>query len=211
MTRYRTIVADPPWAYPDGFASNPDRPHSQDREKGVERQAFVRTPLPYEPLTTDAIMALPVGRLMARHCRLFLWTTNRYLPTAFEVMEGWGFRYAQTLVWDKRPNVNPLTGSVAPNAAEFLLVGTRGQPKRLDKWPASVITARKARTHHSAKPDVFLDLVEHVSEGPYLEMFARRQRLGWDTWGDEALPHVDLGVADEAPPEVVNERRKGAA
>jgi N6-adenosine-specific RNA methylase IME4 len=39
---------------------------------------------------------------------------------------------------------------------------------------------------------VFLDLVESVSPGPYLEMFARRQRLGWDTWGNEALPHVEL-------------------
>lgn len=49
------------------------------------------------------------------------------------------------------------------------------------------------RGAHSAKPEAFLDLVESVSPGPYLELFARRQRLGWDTWGDEALPHVDLG------------------
>lgn len=48
------------------------------------------------------------------------------------------------------------------------------------------------RTEHSAKPDLFLDLVEHMSPPPRLEMFARRQRLGWDTWGDEALQHVEL-------------------
>ena len=48
------------------------------------------------------------------------------------------------------------------------------------------------RSEHSAKPEAFLDLVEQVSPGPYLELFARRQRLGWDTWGDEALEHVDL-------------------
>jgi N6-adenosine-specific RNA methylase IME4 len=50
-------------------------------------------------------------------------------------------------------------------------------------WPRGV---------HSAKPDAFLDLVEQVSPGPYLELFARRQRLGWDTWGNEALEHVEL-------------------
>ncbi len=45
---------------------------------------------------------------------------------------------------------------------------------------------------HSKKPEAFLDLVEQVSPGPYLELFARRQRLGWDTWGNEALNHVEL-------------------
>ncbi len=63
----------------------------------------------------------------------------------------------------------------------------KGETPRVDTrwfaWP---------RGKHSAKPEAFLDLVEHVSPGPYLEMFARRQRLGWDTWGDEALNHVEL-------------------
>ena len=48
------------------------------------------------------------------------------------------------------------------------------------------------RGQHSAKPEAFFDLVESVSPGPYLELFARRQRLGWDTWGNEALEHVEL-------------------
>lgn len=53
------------------------------------------------------------------------------------------------------------------------------------------------RGSHSAKPDAFLDVVESVSPGPYLELFARRQRLGWDTWGDEALNHVELAPSRE--------------
>jgi hypothetical protein len=51
------------------------------------------------------------------------------------------------------------------------------------RWPVA---------EHSRKPEAFLDLVEQVSPGPYLEMFARRQRLGWDTWGNEALEHVSI-------------------
>jgi N6-adenosine-specific RNA methylase IME4 len=47
---------------------------------------------------------------------------------------------------------------------------------------------------HSAKPEAFIDLVEQVSPGPYLEMFARRNRLGWDTWGNEALGHVEVSA-----------------
>jgi N6-adenosine-specific RNA methylase IME4 len=45
---------------------------------------------------------------------------------------------------------------------------------------------------HSQKPEAFLDLIERVSPGPYLELFARRNRLGWDTWGDQALQHVEV-------------------
>ena len=48
------------------------------------------------------------------------------------------------------------------------------------------------RGEHSAKPEAFLDMVERVSPGPYLELFARRQRFGWDTWGNEALEHVEI-------------------
>jgi N6-adenosine-specific RNA methylase IME4 len=51
------------------------------------------------------------------------------------------------------------------------------------------------RGAHSAKPEAFLDLVERVSPGPYLELFARRARLGWDTWGNEALGGSDLLAA----------------
>jgi N6-adenosine-specific RNA methylase IME4 len=40
-----------------------------------------------------------------------------------------------------------------------------------------------AGTPHSVKPDAFGDLVEQVSPGPYVELFCRRPRLGWDSWG----------------------------
>jgi N6-adenosine-specific RNA methylase IME4 len=43
------------------------------------------------------------------------------------------------------------------------------------------------RRAHSQKPEAFYDLVEQVSPAPWLEMFSRRARIGWDTWGDEAL------------------------
>jgi hypothetical protein len=64
----------------------------------------------------------------------------------------------------------------------------QGSSTRWFQWP---------RGAHSAKPEAFLDMVEQVSPGPYLEMFARRNRLGWDTWGNEALGHVSL--AGETP------------
>lgn len=187
MTRYRTIVADPPWPY-EGFASSPTP------RKG-ERQCVRVGRLPYEAMTPDELAALPV-RERADPCgaRLFLWTTNRYLPQSFGVLAAWGFRYRQTLVWRKTGNPSPFGGSVAPNHAEYLLVATLGSPAALARLRSSIIDAPAAAApgSHSAKPEAFLDLVEQVSPPPRLELFARRQRLGWDTWGNEALCHVDL-------------------
>lgn len=177
--RYRTIVADPPWEY-EGFV--PSRTGSR----------FWHRPLPYDMLGVDDIAELPVHDFADRDCRLFLWATNRYLGAAFDIARRWGFDYQQTLVWRKTGNPTPMGGSVAPNHAEYLLVCRRGSPPRLGRLISSVIDAPKGE--HSRKPDAFLDRIEVISPGPYLEMFARRQRLGWDTWGDQALQHVEMSA-----------------
>jgi len=136
--------------------------------------------LPFPTLTVAQIAALPVGRMADTAAAVFLWTTNRYLPHAFDVLSTWGFVYRQTLVWEK-PNASPFGGAVAPTTTEFLLVARRGGHRWSGRAESAVL--RISRTRHSRKPDAFLDLVERVSPGPYLELFARRQRLGWDTWG----------------------------
>jgi N6-adenosine-specific RNA methylase IME4 len=194
MTRYRTIVADPPWEYREGFASSTDAPHKQDRDRGRVGTKFERKALPYLAMTLDDIKALPVRELADSDARLFLWTTSRYLPSAFAVVDAWGFEYRQTMVWDKRPNINPLAGGVAAVAGEFLLVAARGAPGMLKRWPTSIVTARKPRTVHSVKPEVFNDIVESVSPGPYVELFARRARFGWDYWGNESLGTAEMAA-----------------
>jgi len=184
--KYRTIVADPPWDYPEGFALGPGHGTLEVR------------PLPYPPMTLEDIAELPVSELADKRCRLFLWTTNRYLPDAFDIIESWGFRYRQTLVWHKT-DAN-LPSSIAPNSAEFLLVAQKGFPGRLGTLPSAVISATRSGGH-STKPEVWLDYIEAVSPEPRLELFARRQRIGWDTWGNEALDHTGHFV-DTEPSEV---------
>jgi N6-adenosine-specific RNA methylase IME4 len=170
---YQTIVADPPWPYPEGFPT-------QSRTPGKWAGAVRTKPLPYSLMTLNAIRAMPVADLAAKDARLFLWTTNRYLGDAFSVLEAWGVRYRQALVWHKLDG--NMGGSVAPCSAEFLLVGVWGSPAVLEKATSAVLAAPQAK-QHSRKPDAFLDLVEHVSPGPYVELFARAPRLGWDSWG----------------------------
>jgi N6-adenosine-specific RNA methylase IME4 len=180
--RYRTILADPPWAYPDGFAT-------RSRTPGKWQGPTTSYALPYPSMTVWQICAMPVEQLADRDSRLFLWATNKYLPQAFTVLGAWGFRYQQTLTWDK---TDALGGSVAPNS-EFLLVGVRGSPGLIRRWRSAVV--RTAHTkEHSRKPELFIDLIEQVSPGPYLELFSRRHRLGWDVWGDQSANTAELAV-----------------
>lgn len=184
--KYRTIVADPPWDYGADAKRWPSITHGG---KGPTKHK----PFTYSPMTVEAIERLPVGTL-ADHpdARLFLWTTSRHLPFAFGVAAAWGFEYRQTLVWHKTGNPSPFGGSVAPNHAEYLLVCQRGAPPVVARLKSSVIAVPAAVFGHSAKPEAFLDYIEQVSPGPYLELFARRNRLGWDTWGNESLEHVEM-------------------
>lgn len=168
---YATVVADPPW-------------HYEARAIGGSKAGTLGAsePFPYSTMTVDEVTALPVGDLAGPDAVLWLWTTNRYLPDAFGIAEAWGFTYRQTLVWGKN---NPMpVGSVAPSAAEFLLFAKRGKPQMQWVWPSSVLVLpRPAARLHSVKPDAFRDLIEASSPGPYVELFARAPRLGWDSWG----------------------------
>jgi N6-adenosine-specific RNA methylase IME4 len=183
---YRTIVADPPWDY--GKKTWASITHGGKGSR-IERD------LPYATMTIGAISALPVASLADADCRLFLWATNRHLPDAFAVLGAWGFTYTQGLIWRKTGNPSPFAGSgVALQAHEYLLVAKRGKPLVSDQLKSSVIDAPAAVFGHSAKPECFLDFVEQASPGPYVELFARRQRFGWDTWGDESLGTAEMGA-----------------
>jgi N6-adenosine-specific RNA methylase IME4 len=142
-------------------------------------------------MSIGEIMALPVGDLAEHDAHLWLWTTNRYLRIAFDIVEAWGFRFGQIVVWAKKPQSGVLGGAFSPNV-EFVLFSRRGNLAHLDRQPSQWYQWPRQAGRHSAKPEAFLDLVERVSPGPYLELFARRNRLGWDTWGNEALEHVSV-------------------
>lgn len=184
--KYRTVVVDPPWEY-DARAIGGAKPGQFGESQ----------PFPYPTMNVHEIAALPVDEIAASDAVLWLWTTNAYLRDAFSIVDAWKFSYRQTLVWGKN---NPMpVGAVAPSAAEFLLFARRGKPLLNWAWPSSVLVLpRPPVRRHSAKPEAFLDYIEASSPGPYLELFARRNRLGWDTWGNESLEHVSLLGTEES-------------
>jgi N6-adenosine-specific RNA methylase IME4 len=146
-------------------------------------------------MSTDEIKALPVHDLANQDAHLYLWTTNRYLPDAFDVLRTWGFAYSKTLVWCKTPMGLGLGGTWA-QSTEYVLFGRRGTLSTLTKFDTNWWNwTRTANGRHSAKPDAFLDMVEQASPGPYVELFARRARFGWDYWGNESLGTAEMGSA----------------
>jgi len=123
------------------------------------------------------------------NAHLYLWFTNAFGAEAHQIATAWGFKPKTILTWVKvKPDGTPSmkTGYYFRGATEHVLFAVRGSlPLQTDAplptawlWP---------RLGHSIKPDAFFDLVEMCSPGPYLELFSRRARLGWDTWGDQAL------------------------
>jgi N6-adenosine-specific RNA methylase IME4 len=193
VTRYRTIVADPPWHYAP-FPAGAGHAKATAERRGEQHDPLRKTPRPYRSMTLDEIKALPIQALAdPSGAHLFLWTTSWYLRHAFDVLGSWGFRYSQTVVWVKTPmGLVPGKGTFA-TTAEFMLIGKIGVAPRNERWPTSWFHwPRQAR--HSQKPDAFLDLVEQVVPGPYVELFARRARFGWDYWGDQSLGTAEVAA-----------------
>lgn len=169
---YRTIVIDPPWPERGGGA--------------IKRGADRHYPL-VDVLDMPALIIRAEAYRPAVNAHLYLWATNTHLPDAIDLMASLGFRYVTTLTWAKdRIGL----GQYWRGQTEHVLFGVRG---RLPVPPARRLSTlfRADRDDHSAKPDRFYEIVEQVSPSPRLEMFARRRRVGWDVWGDEAPPESE--------------------
>jgi len=142
-------------------------------------------------MTVEEIKALPVAKLAAENCDLYLWTTQKYLPDAFGVLDAWGFRYCQTLTWCKTPRGTGQGGLYCPTT-EFLLLGRKGKMPVKKRVDTTWWNVKRHQNCHSHKPEFFQDVIEAQSDGPRLELFARRKRHGWASWGNEVPCDVIL-------------------
>lgn len=157
---YDVIYADPPWLY--------------------SNKTFKTLNVPYPMMSLNDICSMKVPT--KSDAVLFLWVTSPILPWAFEVIKSWGFKYKQIIIWDKCSN---MVGFNLQNRVEILLYCTKGKikPVRLKK-PNLISIKRKGR--HSTKPDIFIELIEEMfPSSSKLELFARREREGWDAFGNE--------------------------
>jgi N6-adenosine-specific RNA methylase IME4 len=180
--KYKTIVIDPPWRYGKwGKASKPNYEGHKPKESD----------LPYDWMTVEQIKELPINNLAYDNCEVYIWTTQKYLPDTFSVLKAWGLKYCQTLTWCKKPMGTGQGGVYCPTT-EFLILARKGKMPKVIRVDSTWWEVSRAWKAHSKKPDFFQDLIETVSEEPRLEMFARREREGWDVFGDEVENSISI-------------------
>jgi N6-adenosine-specific RNA methylase IME4 len=169
---YRTIVADPPWRYTQAASNKRAMPT-------------------YQTMTLGEMVELPVHALADDDCHLWLWTTNAMMEHAHRLARAWGFVPFNIVTWCKP---GPGVGHYVRTNTEHVLFCSRGRAQ-VPEHKAMLSWFNWPRTKHSVKPEGFFEMVEQVSVGPYLELFSRRGRLGWDHWGNEAINSIDLPEA----------------
>ena len=172
---YGSILADPPWRF-----------QNRTGKIAPEHKRLSR----YGTLTVEEIQQIPVQKVAHSKSHLYLWVPNALLPDGLEVMKAWGFNYKANIVWHKiRKDGGPDgrgVGFYFRNTTELVLFGVRGNMRTLAPGRTQVNIIRTRKQEHSRKPDELYDLIEQCSPGPYLEIFARGKRTGWDAFGDQA-------------------------
>ncbi len=172
---YGTILIDPPWRFVN-----------RTGKMAPEHRRLRR----YPTMSFDEIAALPVYALAASQSHLYLWCPNALLAEGLNIMQAWGFTYKTNLVWYKiRKDGGPDgrgVGFYFRNVTELLLFGIKGKlrTKQAGRKQVNILISRKQE--HSWKPEDQYEIIEACSPGPYIELFARRQRAGWTCWGDQA-------------------------
>lgn len=194
MTAFSTILADPPWPY-----RSPGVPGNGGR--GKPANASRQTLLAYTPSSVNRYGSMTIPELCAlrppatTNAHLYLWTTNAFLVEAHEIARAWGFRPITLITWTKTGvagGVSMRTGYYYRGATEHMLFAVRGSLRLCG--PLRPTAFLSPRLPHSVKPECSYQLIEEQSPGPYLEMFARRTRPGWATWGNQV--HCDIDLTD---------------
>ncbi|MBY6244171.1 MT-A70 family methyltransferase [Methylosinus sp. Sm6] len=169
---YGLILSDPPWSFgvwgKDGHNKGPE--------------------MHYDTMSRSELFSLPVWKLAAPNCAHVMWTTQAQLPLALDLLLHWGFDYRSCGSWAKQSKSGASwafgTGYWFRSAAELFLVGAIGAPRIMSHSERNLIVAPVRE--HSRKPDEMHEMLERMfPRVRKLEMFARRSRPGWDSWGDE--------------------------
>ncbi|TVR99033.1 MAG: S-adenosylmethionine-binding protein [Rhodospirillales bacterium] len=177
---FGTLLIDPPWRFTNRTGKVAPEHRRLDR---------------YATLATADLARLPVGDLARAQSHLYLWCPNALLRDGLDLMAAWGFSYKTNLVWYKvRKDGGPDgrgVGFYFRNVTELVLFGVKGRLRTLPPGRRQTNVIAERKREHSRKPLPLYDIIEACSPGPFVELFARERRAGWQSWGDQ----VDGGAS----------------
>jgi N6-adenosine-specific RNA methylase IME4 len=184
--RYDLILADPPWQY-QNYAAPPGEMH--ERARGANKH--------YPTMTLDSLMELPISQLANDDCVLFMWAVWPLIEDAFDLIRAWGFTY-KTLAFDwVKWNSSGIgvfvgMGNYTRSNPEPCLLAFNGNPLPVADHAVAAVTFSPVEKH-SKKPQEIQDKIERLyPDLSKLELFARRQRDGWDVWGNEVDSDINI-------------------
>lgn len=164
--KYQTIVVDPPW--PMKKIQREERPNQAEWD--------------YPKMTIEEIMALPIEAIADENgCHLYLWTTQKYLPNALNIVAVWGFKYQCIMTWVKNVGMTPFSWMYS---TEHVVFATKGSLELLKKGLRLDFNGKVRE--HSRKPDEFYTRVSEASPGPRIDYFSREAREGFEQYGNES-------------------------
>ncbi len=172
--KFGTVLIDPPWRF-----------QNRTGKVAPEHRRLHR----YRTMDAKEIASLPVPKYVEEQSHLYLWCPNALLAEGLFILRSWGFTYKTNLVWYKiRKDGGPDgrgVGFYFRNVTELVLFGVRGRIRTLQPGRRQVNIIRQQKREHSRKPDTLYTIIEECSRGPFLELFARERRQGWEQWGNE--------------------------
>lgn len=141
----------------------------------------------YPLMSVEEVKRMPIGDFMADNSHIWMWVGNQTLRIGFSILEAWGYSPKSVYTWCK---LRMGLGVYLRNGTEHAILGVRGHAPV--KFKAQINWGIFPVQDHSHKPEEFHKIVERVSPGPYVELFARRKMPGWDVWGNEVESDLEI-------------------
>lgn len=181
--KYKLLYVDPPWKFAVW----------SDLGKGRSPEAH------YDCMSLEELENFPLGDYAEENSFILMWTTDPMIPYSLRVMRRWGFEYrGLAFLWLKLNKKIELGNTTNRYAGLFTglgywtranpepcILGVRGSPETKSGSSPDPVVLCSERREHSRKPDECYELIEKNFYGPYLEVFARTERPGWDAIGNE--------------------------
>lgn len=175
MKQFEIIYSDPPWPQKKGNLRKCRPNQGKD--------------LDYNTETIEKCFQLQdefFDQASEKH-NVFIWTIDKFLHETEKEMEKRGYVLHARFIWDKENGVAP--AFTVRFSHEYLLwfykKGKMLKPAKECQGKYTTVLREQA-TKHSKKPKCAYKMLEDMfPTAKKIELFARKRRKGWESWGNE--------------------------